>query len=201
MSERVRRYPSRKERRAFARSNADSSRKAKPHTDAGQRSTSKISKEGSVGLELVGTGPLLNESSRLWPERHLSFLSALSVQSCYLAVHVTNTQTGYLGYAGASVVHQGKKHSVPSAAPRLVVASGKDGGHFLAGHEADDRLGAALERNCEQALAFGEVVRSSQCQDKVYEATDCCQSGVSCANDIVAGGLKMIEKSQERVGV
>jgi hypothetical protein len=150
--------------------------------------------------ELMRPAPLLKKSASLRPKRDLPFLASLSVQANHLALGIAGAKLGDLRHPGAGIVHQRKQNPIALAAPGCVVAGGEDGGDLLAGHEADDRLGAVLEGDREEALTDSNVIGSGDRQNETHEAPDGSQPCVAGSNGVVALGFQMIEKSEHRFG-
>ena len=197
--ERMWRNPALPKRRASLRSYTHGTGEAKLHAGASQGSAMAIAEKRLIALVLMGPAPLLKELASLRPQRNLSFLAALAVQANNLALGIGHAKLGDLGNTSAGVVHEGEDNPVSLAAPRRVVAGREDRGDFLTGHESDGRFGAAFERNREEPLTKLELVRPSNGEDEMREATNGCEASVARSNRVVAMSFEVIEKCEDRL--
>jgi hypothetical protein len=196
----VRRNSAFAERRTVPRGEAHGASEPEVYADSGERVPVAVGEERLVRLELMGSAPLLDKPASLRPKRHRPIFSSLAVQVDQLAVGIGDAQLQNLRDPCAGIVHEREKRPVALAAPSRVVASGEDGGHFLAGHEADERLGAAFEWDGEKPLAEREMIGSGVGENKVNEAANRSQSRVARSDRIAALGLEMLEKGAHGLG-
>ena len=196
----VRRESSIRKRRAARRGCFDGGAQALLDSRTGQSLSTSIRKDGVVGGTAAAGEPVLEQSRRALPERHLPLLATLAKHAdppSSIEFDVRDVEGNDLRDARAGVVGNGQKHEVSITAPCAAVGGPEHGLHLGPREEPEQRLVVPFHRDREAALQYGQFRNVARAR-VVQKRSNRGQPRIASTNGVTPLLFQMVEKPEQK---